>query len=83
MLLGVRLGIQYLRDGIEAVAKAAKGAGKPVAIILHTADCAEGEIMAWELQKQCLAAGVPAYWTFTQAARSVNHLVSYHENRSQ
>jgi acyl-CoA synthetase (NDP forming) len=83
MLLGVRLGIQYLRDGIEAVAKAAKDAGKPVAIILHTAGFAEGEIMAWELQKQCLAAGVPAYWTFTQAARAVSHLVSYHEQRSQ
>ena len=69
------------RDGIEAVAKAAKGTGKPVAVILHTADCAEGEIMAWEMQKQCLAAGVPAYWTFTQAAQAVNHLVSYQEKR--
>jgi acyl-CoA synthetase (NDP forming) len=83
MLLGVRLGIQYLRDGMEAVAQAAKGAGKPVAIILHTAGFAEGEIMAWELQKQCLAAGVPTYWNFTQAARAVNLLVSYHEHRSQ
>jgi predicted short-subunit dehydrogenase-like oxidoreductase (DUF2520 family) len=83
MLLGVRLGVQYLRDGIEAVAKAAGDAGKPVAIILHTAGFAEGEIMAWELQKQCLAAGVPTYWTFTQAARAVNHVVSYHESRSQ
>ncbi len=82
MLLGARLGVQFLRDGIEAVAEAAKGAGKPVAIILQTADCAEGEIMAWDMQKQCLAAGVPAYWTFTQAARSVDHLVSYHEKRS-
>jgi len=82
MLLGVRLGVQFLRDGIEAVAKAAKDADKPVAIILQTADCAEGEILAWELQKQCLAAGVPAYWTFTQAARSVNHLASYNEKRT-
>ncbi len=81
MLLGVRLGVQFLRDGIEAVAEAAKGAGKPVAIILQTADSAEGEIMAWDMQKQCLAAGVPAYWTFTQAAQSVNHLVSYQEKR--
>jgi acyl-CoA synthetase (NDP forming) len=81
MLLGVRLGVQFLRDGIEAVAKAAKDAGKPVAIILQTTDCTEGEILALDLQKQCLAARVPAYWTFAQAARSVNHLVSYHEKR--
>jgi len=81
MLLGVRLGVQFLRDGIEAVARGAKGAAKPVAIILQTADCAEGEIMAWDMQRQCLAAGVPAYWTFQQAARSVNRLVDYNERR--
>jgi hypothetical protein len=25
---------------------------------------------------------VPTYWTFTQAARAVNHLVRYHEKRN-
>jgi acyl-CoA synthetase (NDP forming) len=81
MLLGVRLGVQFLRDGIEAVAKAAKDAGKPAAIVLQTTDCAEGEILALDMQKQCLAVGVPAYWNFIQAALCVSHLVGYHEKR--
>ncbi|MDM7998619.1 MAG: CoA-binding protein [Dehalococcoidia bacterium] len=75
MLLGVRLGVQFLIDGIQAVARGAKETGKPVAVILQTADCAEGESVAWDVQKRCLATGMPAFWTYGEAARAVKHLI--------
>ncbi len=80
-LLGIRLGIKCLQDDIKAVMAAVKGTGKPLAIILSTCNFAEGERVGWQVQEQCLDAGVPVYWSFTQAATAVNNLISYHENR--
>ncbi len=79
VLFGLFMGRQYLVDGFRAVIETAREMGKPVAIILTTDDSAEGEIKAWDLQKDCFQQGAPVYLTFAQAARAVNHLVSYHE----
>jgi acyl-CoA synthetase (NDP forming) len=81
-LLGIRLGFQCLIDGLRAVIEAGREMGKPVVIILHTSNFAEGEMSAWELEKHCFEAGAPVYWTFGQAARAVNNLISYHESLS-
>ena len=80
-LLGVRLGIQYLWSDIEAVIEVAREIDKPLAIVLRTANFAQGERMAWDVQKRCLEAGVPVYWSFAEAAQAVDHLITYHENR--
>jgi len=81
LLLGVKLGAQSLKDGIEAVIEVGRRADKPLAFILRTADFAEGERLAWEIQGQCLEAGFPVYWSFDRAAQAVSGLVSYYENR--
>ena len=73
------MGVQYLIDGYRAVIGAAREMGKPLVIILSTANYAEGEIMSWELQKRCFEQGVPVYFTFAQAARAVDQVVSYYE----
>jgi acyl-CoA synthetase (NDP forming) len=79
LLFGIRMGVHYLSNGLRAVIGAAREHGKPIVIILSTANFAEGEIGAWKLQKQCFERGVPAYFTFAQAARAVNHIVSRSE----
>ncbi|MCX5999447.1 MAG: hypothetical protein NTU41_07600, partial [Chloroflexi bacterium] len=81
-LLGVRVGIQYLRGGIEAVEEAVRGTGKPVAFVLRTANYPSGENMAWEMQEEILEAGFPVFWSFAQAAQAVNHVISYYENQA-
>jgi acyl-CoA synthetase (NDP forming) len=78
-LFGIRMGIQYLIDGYRAVIGAAREMGKPLVIILSTANYAEGEIRSWELQKHCFEQGVPVYFTFGQAAKAVNQVISYYE----
>jgi acyl-CoA synthetase (NDP forming) len=80
-VLGVRLGIQRLRDAVEAAIGAARAAGKPIALVLRTSNCAGGESVAWQLQRECADIGVSVYFRFAQAGRALNHLVSYHENR--
>jgi acyl-CoA synthetase (NDP forming) len=78
-LFGIRMGVQYLIDGYRAVIGAAREMGKPLVIILSTANYAAGEIMSWELQKHCFEQGVPVYFTFAQAARAIDQVVSYYE----
>ncbi len=80
-LFGIKMGLQYLIDGFRAVIEAGREMHKPVVIILSTANYAEGEIKSWELQKYCFEQGVPVYFTFAQAARAVNQVVSYYEGR--
>lgn len=80
-LLGVRLGVQNLRHDIEAVIEVVKGTGKPLAIVLRSANFLEGDSVAWELQRQGIDAGFPVYWSFAQAAQAVNRLVSYYESQ--
>ncbi len=80
-LFGIRMGIQHLIDGFRAVIGAAGEAGKPLVIILATANFAEGEVKAWELQKLCFEQGAPVYFTFAQAARAVARVVGYYERQ--
>ena len=80
-LLGVRLGVQCLKDGVEAVVDVAKSIDKPLAFILRTANCAEGESIAWDVQGQCCASGFPVFWSPAEAARAMDHLITYYENR--
>mgnify|MGYP001765391644 CR=1 FL=1 len=81
-LFGIRMGLQYLIDGFGAVIGAAREAGKPLVIVLSTANFAEGETKSWELQKHCFAQGAPVYFTFRQAARAVARVIGYHERQS-
>jgi acyl-CoA synthetase (NDP forming) len=80
-LFGIRMGVQYLIDGYRAVIGAAREMGRPLVIILSTANYGAGEIMSWELQKHCFEQGIPVYFTFAQAAKAVNHLVNYYETQ--
>lgn len=80
-LLGVRIGVKSLQDDIEAVIAGVKKSGKPLAIILSSCSSAEGDRVGWEVQNQCIEAGVPVYWSFTQAATAMSNLISYHEKR--
>ncbi len=81
-LFGIRMGIGYLTDGFRAVIAAARDAGKPLVIILSTANFAEGEIRSWELQKHCFAQRTPVYFTFAQAARAAARVFSYYDRLS-
>ncbi len=78
-LFGIRMGVQHLINGFAAVIGAARQAGKPLVIILSTANFAEGEIRSWELQKHCFRQATPVYFTFGQAARAVARVAGYYE----
>lgn len=78
----VRMAPESLTEGFRMVSEASRDLDKPAVIILSTSNCAEAETKAWELQKRCLEQGTPVYITFEQAARAVNHVISYHERRS-
>ena len=80
-LFGVRMGPDSLLEGFRTVARVSRDTGKPAVIILSTSNCAEVEIKAWELQKRCREQGAPVYLTFEQAARAVDHVISYHERQ--
>jgi acyl-CoA synthetase (NDP forming) len=80
-LFGVRMAPESLTEGFRMVAEASREMDKPAVIILSTSNCAEAETRAWELQKRCLEQGAPVYLTFEQAARAVNHVISYHERQ--
>jgi acyl-CoA synthetase (NDP forming) len=81
-LFGIRMGVQHLIDGFQAVIRASRESGKPLVVILSTANFAEGEIKSWDLQKHCFAQGTPVYFTFGQAARAVTRVIGYYERLS-
>ena len=80
-LFGIRMGPGTLPECFRAVAEASRDTGKPAVIILSASNCAEAGTRAWELQKRSLEQGLPAYLTFAEAARAVDHVISYHERK--
>jgi len=79
-LLGVRLGVEHLSAAIEAVTGVAKGLDKPVAMVLRSANFADGDRVACEMLQQGIEAGLPVFWSFAEAARAVDRVVSYYQD---
>ncbi len=80
-LLGVRLGDQILKDGMNAVIAEARNIDKPVAFILRTANFAAGENLGWEVMGLSVEAGFPIYWSYRDAARAIDRLIRFGEKR--
>ncbi len=74
-------GVQSLREQIEAAIEGNKGSGKPLAIVLHSANIFEAEKIDFEVQPQCFKAGFPAYRSVARAAQAISRFIGYHENR--
>jgi acyl-CoA synthetase (NDP forming) len=72
---------QVLGKHVEALAKAAGDAKKPLLVVLRTGGVGKCEEAAQAMQADCQKAGFPVYRSVDGAARAVVRLISYHETR--
>lgn len=69
-------------EQIEPVIETGKGLDKPVAFILLGTNIPESFELVYKAQRHFSKAGFPTYPTISRAAKALNHLISYYENRA-
>ncbi len=67
----------------DSIIAAGREIEKPVAMVLRNLDTPIGSRLFFELQRDCLEAGLPVYPTIGRAARAISKLIQYHDDRRE
>jgi acyl-CoA synthetase (NDP forming) len=76
-------GVRYMQAIVDIGLDLRHRVGKPMALIIRSADCPED--WRWqasvETQERCIRAGMPVFPTTLRAVRAISRLIRYHEQR--
>jgi hypothetical protein len=71
------------RQAVGGVVEGSRKTDKPLAVVLRKGRLGKGEEIVSEVQDDCFRAGLPAFGSFSSAARALGRYASYYGRRRQ
>ncbi len=78
---GVKTTADIFRQALRGLVQGSRGLDKPLAVVLRKGRLGAAEKLIYETQDECFAAGLPAFGSFSSAARAIARCVSYYRGR--
>jgi acyl-CoA synthetase (NDP forming) len=78
---GVKTTTETYRQALEGVVQGSRRIDKPLAVVLRKGRLGSAEKLVYEVQDDCFKAGLPAFGSFTSAARAIGRYASYYARR--
>ena len=75
-------GQERMVETVDAVIRAGRACGKPLAVALITAGTSGNWEVVVKLQRQCAEAGFPVYPSIDRAAQAISRFIHYHQKRT-
>lgn len=79
---GVKTTTEIYRQAVGGVVEGSRKTDKPLAVVLRKGRLGKGEEIVSEVQDDCFRAGLPAFGSFSSAARALGRYVSYYGRRA-
>ena len=80
---GVKTTTEIFRQAISGVVLGSRQIDKPLAVVLRKGRLGKGEKLVYEVQDDCVKAGLPVFGSFSSAARAIGRYASYYDRRNQ
>jgi len=78
---GVKTTTETYRQALGGVVQGSQQIDKPLAVVLRKGRLGSAEKLVYEVQDDCFRAGLPAFGSFSSAARAIGRYVSYYHRR--
>jgi len=78
---GVKTTTEIYRQALGGVVQGSQQIDKPLAVVLRKGRLGSAEKLVYEVQDDCFKAGLPAFGSFSSAARAIGRYVSYYDRR--
>lgn len=78
---GVKTSTEIYRQAIDGVVQGSRLTDKPLAVVLRKGRLGSAEKLVYEVQDDCVKAGLPVFGSFSSAARAMGRYVSYYRRR--
>jgi acyl-CoA synthetase (NDP forming) len=79
---GIKTTTERYRLAIGGVVQGSRQIDKPLAVVLRKGRLGSAEKLVYEVQDDCFKVGLPAFGSFSSAARAIGRYASYYDRRT-